>query len=210
MRRKLLISMGMALAAAGMLFAPGDIGHATPTAPVIVVNETIKQCDIVILGDECRMCTPPAGWTILDRTDPAYQTMSCPAGFTKVNLQLDCKAVRNPYCCGGWSNWGECTDLVINETQQACAFLPNTSVCGLPPGWSRRPANVPEHDWMCNFAKQTWVSDLACTVVTPALTPVVAPVPTEGAARAPQAALPIGGLALIGLGVAALAWLKRR
>src|SRR5512142_552731 len=114
MRRKLLVSAVLAI----LLLSPaGEISHATPTAPVIAVNEATKQCGVAILGDECSMCAPAAGWTILDRADPAYQTMSCPAGYTKADVPLDCKRSRDKYCCGGFSSRGDCADLVINETQ---------------------------------------------------------------------------------------------
>ena len=200
MRRRVLVWTMLAM----LLLLPGGISYATPTAPVILINEDTHQCDVVILGDECGMCAPAAGWTILDGADPAYPTMSCPAGFTMVDAPLTCTRYREQYCCGGFSGRGDCTDLVISETEQACAFLPNERACIPPPGWSRRPTGVPEGSWLCNFQKDHWVNDLTCLAAT--ATPQRAAF--EPLTKQQPELLPIGFLALLAAG--AVLWLWRR
>ncbi len=205
MRRKLLVSLG--LAALLLLVLPGQVSHATPTAPYILVNDSTKQCTITILGDECSWCDPPQGWRVLDTSDPAYRTMSCPAGYTKLDrIEMSCRRYRTPYCCGGFSTQGDCKDMVINATEQACAFVNDVNACILPEGWTKRPTQIPEWNWRCNFNTQHWVDNLTCLTATQ--TPE--PVSVVHVAREYPGALPAAGLGLIALGGGLLAWMIKK
>jgi len=69
-RVKQLVVLILTLAIARQI----DPAYATPVAPVLLVNPTLKQCITVILADECRFCRPTEGWDI-------SQTGQCPSGY---------------------------------------------------------------------------------------------------------------------------------
>jgi hypothetical protein len=179
MRKKLLLSIS--LAALLLLILPGQISYATPTPPYVLVNESTKECYITILGDECMWCNPPQGWITLDKYGSSSGTSSCPAGFTKIDhLELNCTYYKTPYCCGEFSSHGDCADMVVNTTQQACAFVSDINACILPAGWSKRPTDIPESIWGCNFNRYHWVDEVTCLTAPPtAAALVVANVPTH-------------------------------
>jgi LPXTG-motif cell wall-anchored protein len=95
--------------------------------------------------------------------------------------------------------------LVVNATQQACAFVSDINACiFLPKGWSPRPTDVPESIWSCNY-KYHWVDNVSCLTRPPTPAPLfVDNAPDQGS----DWILMIGlGLILLG-GV--LFWLMRR
>lgn len=197
MRKKVLLSIG--LTALLLVILPGQISHATPTPPYILVNESTGECYITILGDECSWCDPPQGWKTLGRNDPASGSANCPAGYTKIDqLELNCTRYKTPYCCGVFSNHGDCEDMIVNATQQACAFVEDIHACILPEGWSKRPEDISEGIWNCNFNQSQWVEDVTCLTATPTPEPSV---------TGNVAALGVG-LVLVGGGM--LAWWARK
>lgn len=207
MRRKLLLSLSLAMLL--LVTLPGNTSYATPTAPVVLINESTRQCAIAIQGDECSWCDPPDGWTVIGPGTPGwdYTRPECPAGFQRIDrLEMSCKRYKSPYCCGGFASRGDCTDLVINATQKACAFVNDVNACVLPSGWSSRPTGVAEANWSCDFNQYQWVDNLGCLTVTP--TAERLPLPNV-AARSP-AALPAAGIGLIVVGGGLLAWLVKR
>jgi hypothetical protein len=205
MRRKLLVSI--VLLGLLLLVLPGQISHATPTPPYILVNESTRQCYVTILGDECSWCDPPQGWKILGTGNPSYGNTDCPAGYQKIDrLDLNCTRYKISYCCGGFSSHGNCEDMVVNATQQACAFVKDVRACILPAGWSARPADVPEGSWSCNFNTHKWVEDVTCLTATQ--TPEA--LPSVNVPNRYPGALPAAGIGLIALGGGLLAWLARR
>ena len=204
-RKKLLLSISLVVLL--LLILPGQISHATPTPPYILINESTRECYITILGDECSWCDPPPGWKTLDRSDPSYGTTSCPAGFTKIDqLELNCTRYKIPYCCGAFSSHGDCEDMIVNATQQACAFVEDINACILPEGWSKRPEDIPEGNWVCNFNSSQWVEDVTCLTVTPTPTPIsIGDIPIQRS----DVELAIGiGLILLGGGL--MVWLVRK
>lgn len=65
------------LAAMGAVQAVASTALATPTPPVVLVNDSDRQCAQAIQGDDCHWCDPPEGWTVL-----GYASNSqCPAGY---------------------------------------------------------------------------------------------------------------------------------
>ncbi len=207
MRRKLIVWVSLAMLL--LLGLPGQVSHATPTAPVILINESTHQCAIEIQGDECSWCDPPQGWTIIGPGTPGYDynRLECPAGYQKIDrLELNCRRYKSPYCCGGFASRGDCTDLVINATQKACAFVDDVNGCILPQGWSSRPTGVAEANWSCDFNQYQWVDNLACL----AGTPTAERLPVENVVTQQPGALPAAGIGLIAIGGGLLAWLMRR
>lgn len=205
MRKKLLLSLILAVL---LLILPGQISYATPNPPSMLVNESTRECYIGILGDECFSCAASQGWKILNNNG-SYSggTLSCPAGFTKIDRPpvLNCYYSKSSFCCGGSSSHGDCADLVVNATQQACAFVSDINACiFLPKGWSPRPTDVPESIWSCNY-KYHWVDNVSCLTGPPTPAPLfVDNAPDQGS----DWILMIGlGLILLG-GV--LFWLMRR
>jgi hypothetical protein len=203
-KKKLILSL---IFASLLLVLPGQMTYATPTPPYILVNESTHECYITILGDECYWCDLPQGWKVLNMYGPSSENPSCPTGFTKVaHLDLACKRYKIPFCCGVFSSQGDCADMVINATQQACAFVPDVNACILPAGWSKRPADVPESSWGCNFNRYHWVDDLTCLASPPTSAAlVVANVPLRGFDW-----LPLIGIALILLGALLILWMRKR
>lgn len=203
--RRGIVALG--LAALLLLIVPGGISFATPSPPYVLVNESTRQCYVTIMNDECVWCDPPQGWKALGVGTAGYGTMDCPAGFQKIDhLELNCRRYQIPFCCGGFSSYGDCEDMVINATQQVCAFVDDVNACVLPKGWSKRPADVRQGGWSCNFTTYKWVDDVTCLTSTE--TPEALSVQNV-VAQHPQA-LPLTGIGLIALGVAVLAWLARR
>lgn len=205
MRRKLLIATSLAMLL--LLGPPPQVSHATPSPPYILVNEATRQCYVSIMNDECFWCDPPPGWKIYGPGNPSYGPTACPAGFTQIDeLSLDCTRYKSRLCCGVFAAHGDCEDLVINATQQACGFVDDIRACVLPAGWSERPTDVPPAIWTCNFAKYRWVDHVSCLASTPtarvlSVREVAPPYPW---------ALPAIGIGLVLLGGGMLAWLVRR
>jgi hypothetical protein len=203
-RKKLLLSIS--LTALLLLILPGQISYATPTPPYVLINESTGECYITILGDECMWCDPPQGWKTLDMYGHSYGTPTCPAGFTKIDhLELNCTRYKTPFCCGVFSSQGDCADMVVNATQQACAFVSDVNACILPAGWTKRPTDVPESNWGCNYNRYHWVDDVTCLTApsTPAAL-VVANLPTRRSDW-----IPVIGIGLIFLG-GVLVWFLRK
>jgi hypothetical protein len=207
MRKKLLLSIG--LTALLLVILPGQISHATPTPPYILVNDSTRECYITILGDECSWCDPPQGWKTLGMNEPSSGAPSCPAGYTKIDrLELNCTRYKTPYCCGAFSSHGDCEDMIVNATQQACAFVEDVNACILPEGWSKRPTDVPEGIWNCNFNQSQWVEDVTCLTASPTSAPsVIGNVSIPGMDTGPAIGL---GLVLILLAGGTLAWLAKK
>ncbi len=172
MKRKLFIAV---LIAAFSLSIPGKISFATPTPPYVLVNETTKECYTTILGDECSWCNPPQGWKVLGVNDLAAPNLGCPAGYTKIEqLAMDCRVYKDRFCCTAHFA-GDCEDLVVNEAQQACAFVDDINNCILPPGWAERPANLAPSDWRCPTVPRSyeWRDNLTCLTATATTPPLL-------------------------------------
>jgi hypothetical protein len=203
MRRMALISIGLA---GLLLMLPGDVSYATPSPPITIVNESTRQCYVGIMSDECNWCDPPPGWKLLEGENPYSGGMECPAGYEKIDrLELDCHGYKEPYCCGVFSSQGDCEAMVINATQQECAFVDNINACVLPEGWSKRPTDMPTMVWGCNFNKYKWVDNVTCLTITP----TAERLSVENFTKQQPAALPVGGIALIALGASLFMWLGR-
>jgi hypothetical protein len=204
MRRKLLLSIGVIVLL--LLMLPGQISYATPSPLYILVNESTRQCYVSIMNDECFFCKPPQGWRIFGTGDPGYGRTDCPAGYNKIDqLEMDCTRYKSRECCGGFSSIGNCDDMVVNATQQACAFVPDIKACTvLPQGWSARPAGTLAPSWICNF-KYHWVENVTCLTGPPTPAPLfVDHVPNRSSDW-----IPMIGTGLILLGVM-LVWFVRR
>ncbi len=96
-----------ALSIAGLIFSPLiGTGLNAPMPPEVAVNHQTKQCAIVMRGDECVVCEVPEGWEIIGRTPEAQ----CPAGYEEIDLELECKGVRELRCClpGHSGGQGDC------------------------------------------------------------------------------------------------------
>lgn len=187
MRKKLLLSL--ALVSLLLVIQPGQISLATPTPLYVLVNESTRECYITILGDECSWCDPPQGWKILNWND-----RSCPPGYKEIDqLDLNCTRKKDRFCCGVFSSHGDCEDMIVNATQDACAFVEDIDTCILPEGWSKRPEDVSEWNWSCN-TEFRWVEDVTCLTAQPLVSGEIAAIG--------------GGLVLLGGGI--LAWLARK
>ncbi len=206
MRKRLLLSMGLAVLL--LLILPGQISYATPNPPSILINESTKECYIGILGDECFSCAPMQGWKLLDTNGYSSGPLSCPAGFTKIDRppELNCYRSKSSFCCGGSPSHGDCEDMVVNATQQACAFVPDIKACILlPKGWNERPTDIPEGIWSCNY-QYHWVENVRC--LTGPATPQ--PLFVDHAPNQNSDWIAVIGLGLILLGGWAMVWLVRR
>ena len=108
---------------------------SAPMPVTLIVNHDDKRCADFWGGDECNYCTVPLGWTNL-----GYQA-ECPDGYEFLDgeeadrLDFYCLGSRGQACCSqGFSGYGDCTTLVVNEVAKQCAF----SLCStLPPNWVR-------------------------------------------------------------------------
>jgi hypothetical protein len=115
--------------------------YATPVAPVLLVNPTLKQCiDHVILADECHACRPVEGWEI-------SQTGQCPSEYkiiprqTIMDQDLPVSCVEYPK-----NEWPYCSlgvhptitpEFATLTVQQPAIDLPTTSVASPTPAITR-------------------------------------------------------------------------
>ena len=208
-------AIALALAMAFLLLLPGGAAFATPTPPYILVNHTTRQCAMEILGDECNWCDPPSGWEVLGDS----RRIQCPADYTQVRLDVfggpNCKRYENQFCCSGFSGQGDCRNMVVNDSQKLCAFVPDITGCTLPNGWAGRPSSVAEDAWHCPYSNSSsrWGDAIACLKGTVTPEPTVIPPPTATPQPTPTSAPWGGALGLLcSLLVAAgalLAWSKR-
>lgn len=144
-----------------VLTAPASPAAATPTAPVVIVNRTTKQCAEVIQGDDCHWCDLLEGWEILG---PGGQA-ACPPGYADLGSQGmsgNCRGYKNQFCCTSPQHHGDCADLVINEALKQCAFVEEIDGCTLPDGWTSAGDTTQWQgrcptDWWSG-----WVPDIAC------------------------------------------------
>ncbi|MEN6300023.1 MAG: hypothetical protein ABFD51_08985 [Anaerolineaceae bacterium] len=76
---------------------------ATPTAPVLLVNHTLKQCiDNVILSDECHVCQPVEDWEV-------SLTGQCPSGYKTISFQSIADKYQSVSCVEYPKNeWAAC------------------------------------------------------------------------------------------------------
>lgn len=138
------------------------IAFAAPLPPLVVVNHETKECGTIMGGDECMDCFPPEGWEIL-----GFQG-KCPAGYTEVSdIPSTCKHLKGQFCCtrGHSGVAGDCEDLVLNEKEKKCAFVPDITNCQPPKGWSSKPAEESLSNWQCP-GDYDWVATLNCVVAT--------------------------------------------
>lgn len=84
--------------------------------------------------------------------------------------------------------------MIVNATLQACAFVDDIDACILPEGWNKRPEDVSEGIWGCNFNQYQWVEDVTCLTAKPLVNENVAAI----------------GVGLVLLGGGVLAWLARK
>lgn len=132
---------------------------ATPTPPVIVVNHSTRQCAEVIQGDDCHWCDPLEGWEVLGYSS-GY---ACPAGYEDLGFQGmtgECQGYKSQFCCSDYAHHGDCEDLVVNESEQLCAFVQEIEDCTLPEGWTSA-ADTTEWSGRCPFGSR-WVPDVDC------------------------------------------------
>jgi len=132
---KQLVVLILTLILAGQIYV--YTAFATPVAPVILVNHTLKQCvDHVILADECYFCTPAEGWEIL-------RTGQCPSGYsiiarqTLMDVPLDCvEYPKNEWAACSWGIYPTMTPEYLTVTviphltvtaQQSEVYLPTPS-----------------------------------------------------------------------------------
>lgn len=89
--------------------------HATPSAPVLLLNHTLKQCiATVYLSDECSYCRVINGWEVSpDGTCPeGYQTIQYPYQQADEQRPLDCVEVpRNDWLACSWGQYPSMTPL---------------------------------------------------------------------------------------------------
>jgi hypothetical protein len=199
------IGLLLALLAASLLMA--SPAGATPTPPVLVVNHSTRQCAEVIQGDDCHWCEQPEGWELLGYSSQA----TCPDGYENLGYQGmsgECVGYKSRFCCSDSAHHGDCEDLVINKSEQLCAFVEEISGCTLPEGWTSA-ADTTQWSGRCPFGNQ-WVPDIAC-VATPEAAEPTAIAPTAATTPDTQdrfrpgivwgAAVALGGL------LAAAVWL---
>jgi len=134
---------------------------ATPTAPVLMVNHSTKECVRAIQGDDCHWCDPPEGWVVLDYASDSQ----CPDGYTDrghVGMVGQCRGYKSQFCCSNGPHHGDCQDFVINEALSQCAFVQDIAGCTLPVGWVSA-ADDTSWSGRCPYGHQ-WVGDVACVV----------------------------------------------
>lgn len=175
-----------------VLATPVSPAVATPTAPVVIVNHTTKQCAEVIQGDDCHWCDLLEGWEILG---PSGQT-TCPPNYADLGYQGmsgKCRAYKSQFCCTSPQHHGDCGDLVINKALQQCAFVEEINGCTLPEGWTSAGDTTQWQgrcptDWWSG-----WVQDIACltagdvatlTATAASATDSPTPIPSETPAAA--------------------------
>jgi hypothetical protein len=124
---KLLVVLILTLVLAGQIYV--HTTYATPAAPVLLVNHTLKQCiDQVILADECYYCKPAEGWEIL-------QAGQCPSGYTTIprqtitDIPVNCVSYpTNDWAACSWRTYPTVTPESISLTaQHSGEFLPTSS-----------------------------------------------------------------------------------
>jgi len=118
-----------------------DTAYATPVAPVLLVNPTLKQCiDHVILADECHVCRPVKGWEI-------SQTDQCPSEYkiiprqTIMGQDLPVSCVEYPKNEWAFCSWGlyptMTPEFATLTVQQPAIYLPTPSVTPPTPAITR-------------------------------------------------------------------------
>jgi len=143
---------------------------ATPTPPVLVVNHGTGQCAEVIQGDDCHWCEPLEGWEVVGYSSDA----ECPDGYEELGFQGmtgDCRAYKSQFCCSDGAHHGDCEDLVINESEQQCAFVEEIRGCTLPLGWVSADDTT---RWFgrCPLGNR-WVADITCITTRETAAPTV-------------------------------------
>ena len=119
---------------------------AAPAPPELAVNHESKQCAEFWGGDECVVCSLPAGWESLGGLWEA----ECPADYTTVEIKPTCRAGKIARCCseGHSGAPGDCEDVVINRRAEQCAFVEDIAQCpALPHGWEKHGQDCPYYDW---------------------------------------------------------------
>ena len=96
------------------------------------VNRAENLCARIVMGDECTMCRPPAGWEEVGSD-------LCPAGYRQVDDPSVCAPIKNQFCCSAnhSGSEGDCRDVVVNASARTCVMLENLGACPqLPSGWT--------------------------------------------------------------------------
>jgi hypothetical protein len=112
---KVLVVLTLTLVLAGLIYVHS--AYATPVAPVLLANHTLKQCiDHVVIADECYFCTPAEGWEIL-------QAGQCPSGYiiivrqTLMDLPLNCvEYPKNEWAACSWGKYPTITPEYLTVT----------------------------------------------------------------------------------------------
>jgi hypothetical protein len=123
---------------------------AAPLPPRMAANHQIRQCAMVLPGDECGDAILPPGWEYLDKPE-------CPSGYTQVELRLEWKHFKAPHCCTESHSGvpGDCQDVIKQPVLRQCAFVDNLSTCPqLPPGWQPLGRDCP--------VSFTWIDPVTC------------------------------------------------
>jgi hypothetical protein len=124
----------------------GEPTLAAPVPPELIVNHETKQCAEFWGGDECLVCSPPAGWEVLGWLGE----VECPDDYATVEINATCAAARTPFCCteGHSGASGDCEDVVINRAAERCAFVEDINQCpALPGGWQKHGTDCPYYEW---------------------------------------------------------------
>ena len=156
---------------------------ATPTPPVIVVNHSTGQCAEVIQGDDCHWCEPLEGWEVIGYSREA----TCPDGYENLGSQGmtgRCRGYKIQFCCSNYAHHGDCEDLIINESEQLCAFVEEIRGCALPEGWTSAD-DTTQWSGRCPYGNE-WVQDIAC-VATPQVAEPTAAAYTATSTRTAEA-----------------------
>lgn len=158
MKSRAFLGMGMLLALS--LFVTTFV-TAAPRY-IEVVNHTTKQCMYMYAGDECENCSPPEGWEILSNGIRDHHFEDCPSGYSRPETIGSgsiapgiCVPIKDAFCCSTQHTGardGDCSDVVINQTEKLCAFVEDIDNCPLlPAGWTK-------YVWLCPSGYE-WVDE---------------------------------------------------
>jgi len=127
---------------------------ASQALPRYGINEQTKECSEFFMGDECRSCTMPNGWEMIDE-------FQCPESYKQIQADSLCTPNKNTFCCTVQHSGskGDCEDVVVNEIEQKCAFVEDINKCEkLPTDWNQ----AEEFDFwgkLCPSLEYEWLEE---------------------------------------------------
>jgi len=147
------------------LILSSTLAFSTSMPPAIAVNHSLKQCSEVFTGDECMSCNPPEGWGFLEDMFNA----SCPEDYEQVEIDVTCTGYKNEFCCTvshSGAN-GNCEDVIVNTSEQKCAFVENIENCkSLPANWIT-PTSTNYKGIICPSLEYEWETEfIECIPIT--------------------------------------------